>query len=287
MFVETGKRAKLVSILLASLISQSVYAATTATPAASSATTTTVHSNHSYLPDWHNYTVKTPVWVKNLKPLFAHYVISLSGFQGWESTNAKQTIFVTPDIVKSYVTNPSTQAFGTGELFVGVYQPINSMFEWQLGLALATNGNVRITGYIWDDGDARFSNYSYTYLVRSTHVDVKGKLLVDIGMKLIPWISANLGVAFNQAHEFNSSPSIYQAIPTPNFSSDTKVSATYTFGVGAQLPISENWQIGAGYEFSNWGKSQLGKATGQSTGNGPVLNQLYSSSVLLNLSYLA
>jgi opacity protein-like surface antigen len=270
MFVETGKRSKLISILLASLISQSAYATTTATA---------VPNNHSYLPDWHSY--KTPAWVTDLKPLFSHYIISLSGFQGWESTNVKQTIFLTPDIVKS------TQAFGTGELFVGLYQPINSMFEWQLGLALATNGNVRITGYIWDDGDARFSNYSYTYLVRSTHVDVKGKLLVDIGMKLIPWVSANLGVAFNQAHEFNSTPSIYQAIPTPNFSSDTKISATYTFGVGAQLPISENWQIGAGYEFSNWGKSQLGKATGQSTGNGPVLNQLYSSSVLLNLSYLA
>jgi opacity protein-like surface antigen len=264
MFFETGKRSKLLSILLASLVSQSAYAA----------------NGQDYRTYMNN-------WVTNLKPLLSHYVISVSGFQGWESTNAKQTIFLTPDIVKSYVTNPSTQAFGTGELFVGVYQPINKMVEWQLGLALATNGNVRITGNIWDDGDARFSNYSYSYLVRSTHLDIKGKLLVDIGMAFIPWISGNVGVAFNQAHEFTSNPTIFEAIPTPKFSSNTQISATYTFGVGAQLPITNNWQVGLGYEFSNWGKSQLGKSSGQTQGSGPVLNQLYSSSVLLNLSYLA
>jgi opacity protein-like surface antigen len=271
--MEKGMRAKLLFVLLTGFVTQSVYSATSPVPP------------HSVQPVAHT---DKPNWNVDLHTLLSQYVISLSGFQSWQSTNTKQTINLTPQITKAYVSNPSTQALGTGELFVGVYQPINKTFEWQLGLALGVTGDTRINGNIWDDDDSHFNNYSYSYMVRTTHIDVKGKILADIGMALIPWVSGGLGFGFNQAHNFTSNPSIFQAVPTPNFSSNTTVAWNYSIGVGVQLPFTDNWEVGVGYEFANLGKSQLGKAPGQTmSGSGPVLNQLYTSSVLLNLSYLA
>jgi hypothetical protein len=61
-------------------------------------------------------------------------------------------------------------------------------------------------------------------------VTVKGKLLVDKGYWLIPWISASLGVGFNNARSFNSEPIIFEAVETPDFASHTQTSFTYTIG---------------------------------------------------------
>ncbi|MES2218721.1 MAG: hypothetical protein V4501_09955 [Pseudomonadota bacterium] len=314
MYFAKGKRSKVFLIMLTSLLMQSAYPAN---PPPHSVPAHPVHKAKKIQPVHpvcHTHYIAAPAlvttsipvgqprpvkqthyahqnylatWFAEIKPLLANYVITLSGFQGWESANAKQTLFLNSEIVKAYVSNPSVQAYGTGELFVGLYQPVSKLLEWQYGLALGVNGNTRITGSIWDDDNVKFNNYSYNYLVRSTSISLKTKLLTDIGMAFIPWVSARIGVGFNQAHDFTSSPTLFEALPTPGFSSYTTVAFTYAIGIGAQLPITDNWEVGVGYEFSNWGKSQLGRAPGQTQGSGPVLNQLYASSVLLNLSYLA
>jgi opacity protein-like surface antigen len=294
MYFEKRKRSKLFFIMLTSLVVQSAYPAKPSTQYTAQPVQTTQQTipvtQRTYVakqtyPAHHNNYIAN--WFASVKPLLSQYVITLSGFQGWENTNAKQTIFLTPEIVKAYVANPSGQAYGTGELFVGIYQPVNKLLEWQYGLALGVNGNTRITGSIWDDDNYKFNNYSYNYQVRSTRISLKTKLLTDIGMVFIPWFSGSIGVGFNQAHDFVSTPTLFQALPTPGFSSHTSVAFTYAIGFGAQLPITDNWQVGIGYEFSDWGRSKLGRAPGQTQGSGPVLNQLYASSVLFNLSYLA
>jgi len=87
---------------------------------------------------------------------------------------------------------------------------------------------------------------------------LKGKLLADRGYWLIPWISGSLGVGVNKAQSFSNVPTIFEALPNANFSSNSKTTFTYTLGAGVQKALSTNWQIGVGYEFADWGKSQLG-----------------------------
>jgi opacity protein-like surface antigen len=198
-----------------------------------------------------------------------------------------QTFYLAPEIEKTYAARKSTNTLASGELFVGIQKSLSSQWLGQLGLAVATTGNAKMQGVIWDDADPEFDNYRYQYKVGNTRVAVKSKLLLDKGYWVIPWVSASLGVGFNRAHDFTNTPLIFEALPNPNFSDNTKTTFTYTLGTGVQKSINEHWQVGVGYEFADWGKSELARASGQPLNTGLKLNQLTTNGVLLNLTYVA
>lgn len=215
------------------------------------------------------------------------WVGTLSVGPVWENEGSTQTFYLAPEIEKTYAAHKPSTALPSGELFVGIQKSLSTQWLGQLGLAVATTGNAKMQGVIWDDADPEFDNHSYRYKVRNTRVAVKGKLLLDNGYWLMPWVSGSLAVGFNRAHDFTNTPLIFEALPNPNFSSNTKTAFTYTLGVGVQKPLNEHVQIGIGYEFADWGKSQLGRAADQTLGNGLTLNHLYTNGVLFNLTYLA
>ncbi len=159
--------------------------------------------------------------------------------------------------------------------------------EGQLGIEVATTGNAKASGQVWDDADARFNNYTYKYDIEDTRIIVKGRLLRDLDYQALKiYGHAGLGVAFNNAHNFTSTPTIFEAVPTPNFASNTETAFTYTFGAGLQRVLNNNWQVGVGYEFADWGKSQLGRAAGQTMNSGLSLSHLYTNGILANITYL-
>lgn len=213
------------------------------------------------------------------------WVGSLSAGPAWENAGQTQTLYLTPAIEKSYVANRSTKTLFDGELFAGIQKAWSPTLQGQLGLALAATGNAHLHGVIWDDADPQFDNYRYNYKIRHTHIAVKGKLLVDKGYGLIPWISGSLGAGFNNARSFNSEPTIFEAVTTPGFTSHTQTSVTWTLGAGVQKELDQHWQVGVGYKFADWGKSQLARARGQTLNSGLTLNHLYSNAVLFNLTY--
>lgn len=57
--------------------------------------------------------------------------------------------------------------------------------------------------------------------------------------------------------------------------------------LGAQKALNQHWQVGVGYEFADWGISQLGRAAEQTQNSGLTLNHLYTNGVLFNLTYIA
>jgi opacity protein-like surface antigen len=117
-------------------------------------------------------------------------------------------------------------------------------------------------------------------------VAVKGKLLADMGYMAIPYVSGSVGVGFNRAHNFNNIPVIFEALPNPNFASNTETAFSYTVGAGLQKALTPNWQVGAGYEFADWGKSQLGLAPGQTLGNGLAQDHVYTNALMFNVTYV-
>ncbi|HHG8516294.1 TPA: outer membrane protein [Legionella pneumophila] len=215
------------------------------------------------------------------------WVGSVSAGPVWARGGETQTFFLAPEIEKTYAARKSTDALASGELFVGLQKSLTSQWLGQLGLAAAVTGNTKLQGVIWDDADPEFNNHSYQYKIRNSRIAVKGKLLLDKGYWLMPWVSASLGVGFNRAHDFTNTPLIFEALPNPNFSSHTKTTFTYTLGAGVQKALNDHWQIGAGYEFADWGKSELGRALGQTMNSGLALNHLYTNGVLFNLTYIA
>ncbi len=205
----------------------------------------------------------------------------------WARSGETQTFYLAPEIEKTYASRKSTNALASGELFLGIQKLLGSQWLGQLGLAAATTGNAKLQGIIWDDADPQFDNHSYQYKVRNTRIALKGKLLLDKGYWLTPWVSGSLGVGFNRAHDFTNTPLIFEALPNANFTDHTKTALTYTLGAGVQKALNDHWQIGVGYAFADWGKSELGSAFGQTMNSGLVLNHLYTNGVLVNVTYVA
>lgn len=214
-----------------------------------------------------------------------NFLATVSIGPAWESAGKSQTFFLAPGIEKTYAAQRSTHSLADGELFLGLQKTISNTFKAQMGVAFTASNNATLSGTIWDDADPTFNNYSYRYQVRHTHVAMKAKLLADYCYKVIPWVSMSIGAGFNQAHHFSNTPLISEAIAAPNFSNKTVTAFTYTLGIGAQTALNRHWQAGIGYEFADWGASQLGKASGQTLHRGLSLSHLYTNGLLFSLTY--
>jgi len=221
---------------------------------------------------------------KSLEMLKSSGIATLSLGPVWESAGNTQTYYLAPNIEKTYAANHASNALIEGEIFLGIQKPLREKLEGQIGLAVATTGNAFLSGNIWDDAQQEFNNYNYSYDVKHTHIAVKGKLLSDRGYVVTPWISGSLGVGFNQAYDYSNTPTISEAVVMPNFTNNTTTAFTYTVGVGVQRNLNKHWQVGIGYEFADWGKSNLNRASGQTLNSGLSLAHLYTNGLLFNLS---
>lgn len=217
-------------------------------------------------------------------------VAGFSAGPAWVSGNKTQTLTLQPDIVKTYKASDSNNVISNFELFVGYQKPIvthlmSNCLLGQLGLSVAEAGNANLPGDIWEDADPNFDNFNYKYKVNHVLVAVKGRLLGHYGYFVEPYISGSLGVGFNHAYGFTITPKIPEEVPAPAFTSNTTTAFSYTLGIGLQKAVSENLQVAVGYEFSDWGKSTLSPAAGQTTSHGLTQNHLYAQTLQLSLFY--
>ena len=216
------------------------------------------------------------------------YFATLSAGPAWADAGKTQTFYLQPMTQKSYVADKKTDVIAVVEIFSGAQHPLKYGVDGQLGLAVVTAGKVKLSGSVWDDALPQFNNFNYKYNIQHTHIAAKGKLLKDIEYGLKPYISGSLGVGFNDARSFSATPTIFEAVATPSFQSNTTTAFVYTAGVGVQRSvINQHWQAGIGYEFADWGKSQLNRSFEQTMGQGLSLNHLYINSLQFSLSYFA
>lgn len=217
-------------------------------------------------------------------------VAGVSAGPAWVSGNKTQTLNLQSDIVKTYTASEPNNVISNAELFLGYQKPIGAHFMshcflGQLGLSIAEAGNANLPGDIWEDADPNFDNFNYKYKVNHVLVAVKGRLIGNYGYFVEPYMSGSLGVGFNHAYGFTSTPKIPEEVPAPAFASNTTTAFSYTLGIGLQKAVSENLQFAIGYEFSDWGKSSLSPARGQTTNQALTLNHLYAQTLQLSLFY--
>ena len=215
------------------------------------------------------------------------WVSTLSIGPLWTISGKNQTFYLTPEIEKTYSASKSNNTLISGAFFLGLQKNLFSQWLGQLGLVVAVSTKDTLQGTIWDDADPQFDNYRYQYKIQSSRVAVQGKLLINKHYRLMPWISGSLGVGFNHAYGFTNTPLIYEALPNDNFSSQTRSAFTYSLGAGLQQKLNQHWQVGMGYEFVDWGRSQLARAACQRLNSGLQFNHVYTNGILFNLTYIA
>lgn len=204
----------------------------------------------------------------------------------WNQPGSQQSIQVDPTYSKTFTDGSRTQGLFSNELFVGFTQPLPLDLRGELGLSFVRTDSTQASGVVWEYDDPTFDNYTYSYSTTHTRLALKGKAVADpvIG-GFAPYFSLAVGVAFNRAHDFGSTPTISQAATVPGFPDRTQIALSYTVGAGLEHAYDKNWRFGLGLEFSDWGKTQLGPVAGQPTDRGPKIDHIYSRGLVANVTY--
>jgi opacity protein-like surface antigen len=219
------------------------------------------------------------------------FFVGLSPGVAWVSSNKSQTLNLEPDVQKTYTADNNTSSALTGEMFIGWQKPLAANFirqplTSQIGISVFGAGNVKLSGDIWEDANPNFNNFNYNYRIQHTHVALKGRLIGNTNFIVDPYISGSIGVGFNRAQNFTIKPKSSSEVPAPPFGAQTTTTFVYTLGIGLQKSLTENLHVALGYEFADWGKTQLSSANGQTLGQGLTLNHLYANQLQLSLFYL-
>lgn len=215
------------------------------------------------------------------------WVLTMSSGPAWESAGDTQTINLTPDIQRTYAANQSTYTILNNEVFFGRQILLSHSLLGQMGVAAVATSGAVMSGNIWEDGDPAFDNYTYNYKLSHRALLVEGKLVGNWNWPVMPWISVGVGAGFNRSANFSNIPTINEAVASPNFTDNTTTAFTYTVAIGAQHQFDQHWAAGLSHEFSDWGRSELGQAPGQTQESGLSLKHLHTNSMLLNVTYSA
>ena len=238
--------------------------------------------------DWWSPEVTCPTLDKPRSSYPWERVITASIGPAFNNNNGEtQTFYLQPDIQKTYAPTPAKNALIYGELLVGLQKQLTDTFISQFGLAIAGGSDANLNGDIWEDADPAFNNYTYSYYINEARITAKGNLLIDphyYGLR--PYVSAGIGVGFNTSHGFTITADIPEEIPAPAFQDNTNTAITYTLGLGVQKAWSDSWYTGIGYEFANWGKSQLAPAIDQTLNQGLSASHIYMNTIQLSLTYI-
>lgn len=211
---------------------------------------------------------------------------ALSAGPSWGSAGRNQTLDLGAGVRNTYTANHQSNTLANYELFLGMQTPLGEKVLGQFGVDFAATSDARLSGDIWANGNPTANNYSYEYQLRHNHVAAKAKFIGDFCWVIQPWISATLGMAFNQSHGYSSRPTVAGFPSLPIFASKTISAFTYAVGVGIQYPFAKNFQVGVGYEFTDWGHSRLGPMDGAATNQTLSLPHFYTNSVMFNLAYV-
>lgn len=221
-------------------------------------------------------------------------VITLGLGPAWynnEGGTQRNLYFFPPLTLHTYVPEHTSGVIGSGELFFGLARPLTNQLAGQLGIAVGYSGNGKLSGHL-NIGEPAVATYPYSYSVSSARIALKGKLVSAWNYWAKPYISGSAGVGFNRSWDYDSPYTIYPLGLHPTFSNNTAVGFAYTAGIGIQANINPQWQLGVGYEFSDWGKNSLHEPS-LTLLDGTFLqyhglhsNSFYTQSVQFSVSYI-
>lgn len=228
----------------------------------------------------------------NRNSMFDTVITDIKLGSGLSINGQSQAFYLKDGIETAYLADRKKTALFNAELFIGYQSPFierqYANFFFQLGISLVTGSNINMEGDALDLANDNFDNFKYSYQVTHGHAAVKAKLFVSNEKKDIQFFTdLSLGFGANRSSSFILTQKDLAQVPPPLFTASTIISSViYTAGFGIQKVMPDNWAFGIGYEYSNWGKSELGKAAGQTLNTGIKVDGLYLHSVYISCSFI-
>lgn len=215
-----------------------------------------------------------------------HGYMQISASLDWIRINDSQNLVLLAPFQNIYTGNQDYKLSGGLGLGFGVEQEARPNLFWQLGLAGYFNTAVQAQGMVWQFALPDFENFSYRYQVQSSRIMAVGKLLGSYQQKYHPYVSGELGSAFNRAYAYTEIPLIEEQSPIAPFRNNTHASLSWGVGIGLDIDLSSRLRLGAGYQFSDLGRARLGTSPVQETGEILSIAHLYDNLVLVQLTAL-
>lgn len=157
-----------------------------------------------------------------------------------------------------YLTNGSYHWEPVGGINGGYEFDLKNNLLLDLGLGLYTTGNFSSSGDVLiTSGSIQDKFYTVDYDVRSTYLLGEAKLRWQATQSLLPFVSAGLGAAWNDAKNFTFT-STGLGFATNPFPSRTTTNIAYQLGIGVDYQFMLNNSIGVSYRFSHLGESSFG-----------------------------
>lgn len=217
----------------------------------------------------------------------AQKLITLSIGPAWNKNGTTQTLNLLPNLSNTYYAKHNRNILPFGEIFLGVQNRLNHLLYNQIGLEIGGGSKAELKGNIFEYNNPKLNNATYSYNISELRFLAKTKFLIDIDYYgTMPFISAGLGLGFNKSYNFVISPVSQVEVSNQLFTTRTKNVLTYMLGFGLEEKLNDNWRSSIGYEFADWGTSQLGKAKIQKNGYGLLVNNVHINAILLSLTYI-
>ena len=186
-----------------------------------------------------------------------------------------------------YSANRSNQNEGFFDVFLGTEKKLSSVIALQLGLSYSKTGSPVASGILTEGANVFTANdYTYNYNVRARQLVAEGKILYMLNDTLFPYVTGGVGESFNDAFDYQTTGPIF----TPHYSdNNSQRSFSYNLGLGADLQICNNFRLGVGYRFADFGRANLGSALIGSARIDGRLSQrhLFANEVLAQVTWLS
>jgi opacity protein-like surface antigen len=204
------------------------------------------------------------------------------------SPGQSQTLTLLPPFQNTYTNGSSSQTNADAGALVGVERPLTEQLSLQLGVAGYVASQITPKGDVWQFATPVFDDLSYSYHIHHARVMATSKLLTTISKypALHPYISGEIGAAFNHASGYQEMPLVAGAVATAPFSNHNQTSFTWGVGVGADYTINPHVRLGAGYQFSDLGGASLGPTTAALTLQTLSLSHIYANQLRFQLTIL-
>jgi opacity protein-like surface antigen len=215
-------------------------------------------------------------------------VITATAGPDFVNPGQAQTLTLLPPFQNHYTKANSSQTVADVGGFVGVERVLTEKLSAQLGVSGYWDSSMTVKGDVWQFALPDFDDLSYTYRIHHARVMAATKLLTTLAQysSLHPYVSGELGAAFNQASGYQETPLEVGAIATPPFSNHSQTSFAWGVGAGVDYNLNQQIRLGVGYQFTDLGAASLGQTTAQTTMQSLNLSHLYANQLRFQLTIL-
>lgn len=215
-------------------------------------------------------------------------VITATAGPDFVNPGKSQTLTLLPPFQNHYTKDNASQTVTDVGGFVGVERVLTEKLSAQLGVSGYWDSQMTIKGDVWQFALPEFDDLSYTYRIHHARVMAATKLITTLSQYsfLHPYVSGEIGVAFNQASGYQETPLEVGAIPTPPFSNHSQTSFTWGVGAGVDYNLNQQVRLGVGYQFADLGGASLGQTTAQTTTQSLSLSHLYANQLRFQVTIL-